>query len=100
MRIAQAARAQPLHQRDHLFEHFEHRLEVDNLRADVAAHAFQFQVRVLRRLLIDRLRFSDIDAELMLAQTRRYVRMRSSVHIGIDPQRDRGPDTASGQRAN
>jgi hypothetical protein len=57
-----------------------------NLRTDMHAYAAGVEKFVLCRCLIDCSRLTDIDAELMLAQACRNVRVRLGEDIGIDTQ--------------
>ena len=71
-------------QRQHLVQGFENRAGVQDLRPDVATHAFGHQVAELPRVIVDGGRAGDGDAELVLAQAGGYVGMGDSVHVGVD----------------
>ena len=55
--------------------------------ADVAAHAFEQQILVTPRALVDRFRFADIDAEFVRQAAGGDVGVRRGVHVGIHAQR-------------
>ena len=65
--------------------------EAPELRADVAVDALHFERRVRGCPGVQRSRVSDGDAELVLAQTGRDVRMGPGVDVRVDAQRHRRP---------
>ncbi len=64
------------------------RLNGAYLRADMHAHSGRIQPPPPHRLAVDRPRQPDLDAELVLAQAGRNIRMRFRKNIGIHPQRE------------
>src|SRR5690606_3215533 len=69
LRDLQAVFAQAFDQREYEFEGIEERLGIEDLRTDVATHAFKTQRGELVGASIDSLRGSDVDAELVIAET-------------------------------
>jgi len=84
-----AARGEPIDQRQQAVEGIEEGRQAGQLRADVAVDADHFQVRQLGRAGVDRLGVVDIDAELVLFQPGGDVGMGAGIHVWIDPQGNR-----------
>ena len=77
-------------ERQHLVHGFENRTGVENLRADVAAHALGHQVAELPRAFVDGGRAGDGDAEFVLAEAGGNVGMGDGVHVGVDADGEAG----------
>ena len=77
-------------QRDQGRHRLPQRLQRADLRADVALHADDLEAAEATRALQDARRGRDVDAELVVAQARRDVRMRAGVDVRVDAQADRG----------
>ena len=89
-----AALAQPLDQRHHLVYGFEDGARIQDLRADVAAHAVHDQARQAAGTLIDGLHLRDADPELVLAQAGDDVGMGLRTDVRIHAHGDARPNAA------
>ena len=75
----------------HALQRLLKRADIGDLRPDVDAHSSHRQIRLLRRLRVERPRLGNRHAELVLMQSGRNIRMSFRRNVRIHPHRDRRP---------